>query len=278
MRANKQLSVIRLRVKPALQQSPPTANVSPGLRLLFFVPVFVWNPIMKTMRRLWPLALLLAALGAAWRLGLASELSWESLGRHQAALRAYVGAHPVLSPALYIGLYAAAVAVSLPVGALMTAAGGLFFGPWLGGAAAVAGATLGAASLFLIVRYALAGMVERKAGALIARVRPRLERDGFSYLLAMRLLPIVPFWLTNLAPALTGMRLAPYVLATLIGIAPATFVFAGIGAGLADVLAAGRRPDLSAAFAPGVLLPLAGLAALSLAPVAWRALRRPADA
>lgn len=228
---------------------------------------------MNTIQRLWPLALLGVLLGLAWWSGLLSRLSWASLAEHQAALRAYAEASPAWSAALFTALYAVCVALSLPVGALLTAASGLFFGAWLGGAVAVIGATLGAVCLFVVVRYALAGVMERRAGGLVARIRPRLERDGFSYLLALRLLPVVPFWLTNLAPALTGMRLAPYAAATLIGIAPATFVFAAVGAGLGDVLAAGRRPDFSVIFSPGVLLPLVGLALLSLAPIAWRAVR-----
>ena len=66
------------------------------------------------------------------------------------------------------------------------------------------------------------------------------------------------------------MRLASFAGATIIGIMPATFVFAGIGAGLGQVLDAGRPPDVSVIWSPPVLLPLLGLAALSLLPVAWR--------
>jgi uncharacterized membrane protein YdjX (TVP38/TMEM64 family) len=97
-----------------------------------------------------------------------------------------------------------------------------------------------------------------------------LARDGFNYLLSIRLVPLFPFWLVNLAAALGGVRPFPYVTATLIGIAPATFVFASIGAGIGDVLARGGRPDLSAILSWPVLCPLLGLAALSLLPVAWR--------
>ena len=102
------------------------------------------------------------------------------------------------------------------------------------------------------------------------RIRPGLERDGFSYLLALRLIPLFPFWLVNLAPALVRMPLRTFVGATLLGIVPGTFVFASVGAGLGAVLAEGRQPDLSVILRPAVLLPLLGLALLSLLPVAWR--------
>ncbi len=84
------------------------------------------------------------------------------------------------------------------------------------------------------------------------------------------MIPVVPFWLTNLAPALVGVPLAAFAGATLIGIMPATFVFASVSAGVDSVPATGEQPDTSLIWSPPVLLPLVGLAALSLLPVAWR--------
>jgi uncharacterized membrane protein YdjX (TVP38/TMEM64 family) len=226
--------------------------------------------LMSRLLRLWPLLLLALAVAAAWWLGFAEALSFPSLAREQATLMHFVARHPLAAPAVYCLVYAAAVALSLPGGAVLTCAGGLLFGMWLGTAWAALGATAGATMLFLVARTALRPVILRHAGGLIERVRPGLERDGFSYLLALRLIPAFPFWLVNLAPALVGMRLAPYVAATAIGILPATFVFASIGAGLSAVLAAGRMPDLSLIVSPEVLGPLLALAVLSLLPVAWR--------
>jgi uncharacterized membrane protein YdjX (TVP38/TMEM64 family) len=226
--------------------------------------------------RLWPLALILGALGLAYALGLQRSLSFDALAAHRAALTGFVAERPVVAPLLYILAYVAVVAFSLPGGAVMTLAGGFLFGPWLGAAAAVVAATLGACALFLAARYALAETLARRAGPLMAKVRGGLERDGFWYLLSLRLLPVVPFWFLNLAPALAGMRLLPYAAATFLGIIPGTAVFAGIGAGLGQVFDAGGKPDLSIIFSPGILLPLLGLAALSLAGAWWRGRSRPA--
>lgn len=224
--------------------------------------------------RPWGLLLVLAALALAWALGLHRHLSPEALAGAHAALEARVAAHPLLSALAYALVYAAVVAVSIPGGLALTLAGGLLFGPWLGAALAVLGATAGACLLFLAARSALAGPVARRAGPWLDRIRPGLERDGFFYLLSLRLLPVLPFWLVNLAPALVGMPLASYAAATFLGIIPATAVYAGIGAGLGEVLAAGGRPDLSVALSPQILVPLAGLAALSLAAAWWRARQR----
>ena len=225
---------------------------------------------MRLLQRLAPLLALGAAIAVAYGLGVQRQLSWAALAAHQAALHAFVAAHPLESAIGYVALYAGAVALSLPGGAVLTVAGGLLFGVVPGAALAVLGATLGAVLLFLVARYALSDLLAAKAAPLMARLRPGLERNGFSYLLALRLLPLFPFWLVNLAPALAGMRLAPYAAATFLGIIPAAVVFASIGAGVGDVLASGGTPDLSLIFSPRIVLPLLGLAALSLAPVAWR--------
>ena len=222
------------------------------------------------MKRFAPLLVLVVALLVVWFSGAHRYLSWQSLAANQAILAAWVARNAVLAPLVVILGYAGAVALSVPGAVVLTLASGLLFGTLLGGAVAVAGGTLGAMLVFLAARTALAEILTRKFGALTARLRPGLERDGFFYLLSIRLVPLFPFWLVNLAPALVGMRLTPFALATFIGIIPATFIFASIGAGIGTVLAAGREPDLSIILTPSVLLPLLGLAALSLVPILWR--------
>ena len=229
---------------------------------------------MRLLRHLVPL-LVLAGFGIGlWHSGLLEELSWGTLARHQSALLAVVEAKPVVAATTYVTLYALVVAFSVPEAAVVTVAGGLLFGTLLGGALAVVGSTIGAVVLFLVARTAFAEVVARRARGLIDRIRPGLQRDGFSYLLALRLVPAVPFWLVNLGAALCGMRLFPYAAATLLGVIPATFVFAWIGQGVGSVLAAGGTPDVTLIFSPRIFGPLLALAALSLMPVLLRHLRR----
>ncbi len=229
---------------------------------------------MRRFARFLPLLILLAGLAAAWATGLRKELSWPMLAAHEASLRAFVAFHPIAAPVAFIFLYVAVTALSIPEAALLSMVGGVLFGTVLAAACVVLGATVGAVLLFLAARSALAAPLRRRAAPLLERIGPGLERDGFSYLLSLRLLPIVPFWLVNLAPALVGMRLAPFFLATLVGIIPGVLFFVSLGAGLRDVLALGGEPDLSAILSPGILLPRIGLALLALAPVLWRRWRR----
>ncbi len=226
--------------------------------------------------RFWPLLLLAGVVALAWASGAARLLSFDALGQHRATLDAWVAARPLLAAGAFVLVYAVVVALSLPGGVVMTLAGGLLFGAWVGTGLTVVGATIGACLLFLAARSALAPLLAGRAAGLLDRIRPGLERDGFFYLLTLRLIPVVPFWLANLAPALVGMPFGAYAAATVLGIIPGTAVFSGIGAGLGDILAAGGRPELGVIFSAPILLPLLGLAALSLLGAWWR--RRNSDA
>jgi uncharacterized membrane protein YdjX (TVP38/TMEM64 family) len=229
---------------------------------------------MRLLRRFWPLALLFVAMAATWAAGLSQHIGWAALARNQALLVTWVASHPIAAPLLYLLVYALAVLLSLPESAVLTIAAGLLFGTLPGGILAVLGSSAGAVALFLAVRYHLADAIARRRGRFLDAVRIGLRRDGFSYLLAVRLVPAFPFWLVNLAAALSGMRLLPYAAATVLGVIPATFVYASIGTGLGDVLSSGAQPDLMVIFSPRILGPLIGLAALSLLPVLWRRRKR----
>ena len=204
------------------------------------------------------------------------SVGWDGLARHQALLRRWTDMHPIEAAAGSLVLYVAAVSLSVPNAGLLTVAGGLLFGKWLGFALTVTAATVGAAILLLIVRSLLVRNAASQRRRIPDSLRKRLATDGFGYLLALRLVPLFPFWLVNLAAAVAEIRLAVYIPATLLGIAPTTFILSAIGAGVGGILARGQTPDLSVVFAPGILLPLVGLAALSLVPALIRS--KPADA
>jgi uncharacterized membrane protein YdjX (TVP38/TMEM64 family) len=227
-------------------------------------------PKPRISRRLIAPVILIALTASFWALGLGDQLSWSSLAHNQATLNEWVAEHPALAPCLFVAIYIASVTLSLPQAGLLTMIGGLLFGTLPGGGMAVIGATVGAIFLFLIARSAFAGPMARRGGAALGKLRQELGRNGFSYLLAIRLVPVVPFWLVNLAAALCGMRLMQFFVATLIGILPTTFITASIGSGLGDVLSRGETPSFGLLLTWPVLGPLLALAALSLLPVAWR--------
>ena len=132
------------------------------------------------------------------------------------------------------------VALSLPVGAVLTISGGYLFGTAIGSAATVIGATCGAMGIFLIARSSLGEGLARRAGPSLARFAEGFQKDAASYLLFLRLAPVLPFALVNIAPALLGAKLKTYLWTTAIGIIPGTLAFSSIGSGLGSVIDAQR--------------------------------------
>jgi uncharacterized membrane protein YdjX (TVP38/TMEM64 family) len=190
------------------------------------------------LKRLWPLLLLFGACAFVFAMGWDRYLTLEELAGRRVELRDLIAAYPVWSLLAFIALYACVVALSLPGGAVLTIAGGFLFGWFLGGVAAIIAATLGAIAVFLIARSTLGDALAGRAGPWLDRLRQGFQEDAFNYLLFLRLVPIFPFWLVNLAPALLGVGLLTYAAATLIGIIPGTFAYSIAGRGLDSVLEA----------------------------------------
>jgi uncharacterized membrane protein YdjX (TVP38/TMEM64 family) len=227
----------------------------------------------STLRRFLPVAILLLGLVLFLLLGLGRHFSFEALSRNHAELTAWVAANGGLAALLFVLAYAAAIAFSLPIGMLVTPLAGYLFGPWLGAFLAVIGATLGAIAVFLAARTAFYDLFHARAGTALARFEQGFRRDGFSYLLCLRLVPIFPFWLVNIVPALLGMRLDRFALGTLIGIVPGCIVYSSVGAGFGVLIDRGEAPDLGVIFQARIMLPLLGLAVLSLVPVIYARLK-----
>lgn len=221
-------------------------------------------------RRVW-LAALAVAVILALRFTPAGEwLSFETLARHREALSGFVARNALLAGAVYVLAYAAAVALSVPGAVVLTLTGGLLFGaPW-GTLLTVVAATAGATLVFLFAKLVFGPNALDRFGDGARRLAEGIRRDAASYLLVLRLVPLFPFFLVNLVPAFVGVRLPVYVLTTFFGIMPATAVFSLAGAGLGEVLAAGRTPDLRAILTPQILAALGGLAALSLLAIPLR--------
>ncbi len=228
----------------------------------------------STLRRLLPVAILLAGLAIFLLLGLDRYFSFEMLARHKATVTAWVAAHRLLAALAFLLAYAIMVAFSLPVAMVATPVGGFLFGTWAGAGLSAIGATLGAIAVFLAARYAFRDLFLARAGKKLARLEQGFRHDDFSYLLFLRLVPVFPFWLVNIVPALLGMQLRRYVLATMLGIIPASIIYSGLGAGLGAMLKRGEHPDLGIIFEWHILLPLLGLAVLALLPVVVTRLRR----
>jgi uncharacterized membrane protein YdjX (TVP38/TMEM64 family) len=247
-------------------------------------------------RRLLPLLAIVAVAAAVYLTVGRGMISLESLVQHRAAIDAFVTEHRLLAVLAYIGLYTAAVALSLPGATFLTVAGGFLFGLALGATAAVIGATIGATVIFLVARTALGEPLLKRAGPRAIKLAENFREDAFSYLLFLRLVPAFPFFLVNLVPAFAGVGLVPFVTATAIGIIPGGIAYAFAGTGLDSIiaaqkssydacLAAGRTDcqlsfDAAAILTPELIGALLALAVLALVPVVvkrWRGRARTAE-
>ncbi|MGI8840499.1 MAG: TVP38/TMEM64 family protein [Caulobacteraceae bacterium] len=189
------------------------------------------------------------------------------------ALAAYVASHPALSVALYLALFTAVVTACLPGPGVLSVAGGFLFGTLAGGAAALGACTAGSVLVFLACRLAFGDWLARRAGKRIARLEAALSRHPFLSLLSLRLLPFFPYFVATLAAGLSRVRSRDLVAATAVGSAPVSFILAGLGAGLGRAFDRGVRIEASILESPRILVPLAALAVLSAAPLAWRLYR-----
>lgn len=224
-------------------------------------------------RRLWPLAVLVVGIVLFFALGLNGYLTVDALRMHRAELQGWVGANTVLAAATYVVVYAVAIVAFPPSGAVMTLTGGFLFGTVLAGTYVVFAATVGATALFVVAKTTLGALLRERAGPFLAKMEAGFQENAFNYLLFLRLIPVFPFWLVNLAPAFLGVSLRTYVAATFVGIVPGTFVYASLGNGLSAVLDAGGTPNLGRIFERDVLLPIIAVAVLALVPVAYKKLR-----
>jgi uncharacterized membrane protein YdjX (TVP38/TMEM64 family) len=227
------------------------------------------RPSRLSISRFVPLGLLILAAVLFVALGGLRYRSLAALVEHGEWLREFVARGGIAAVLAFILAYAGLVALSLPAAAFLSITSGFLFGCWLGAVYAVFGATIGATIVFLAVRAGVAGLVER-AGPRIRRLEAGFRDDALSYLLVLRLVPIFPFWLVNLAAGAVGLGLPIFVFATFIGMIPTSFVYASLGSGLGDLLAQGHHPDLAILYQPSVLLPIIGLAALVLLPVVYK--------
>jgi uncharacterized membrane protein YdjX (TVP38/TMEM64 family) len=188
----------------------------------------------------------------------------DSLKANRGALLAFTAQHYAAALALAFVGYVGAVAFSLPVATVLSLAIGFLFGRWVGTALVVTAATVGATLAFLAARYLFAAAARRRAGTLGERINAGISANAFSYLLFLRLVPLFPFFLVNLAAAFTTVRLRTYALATFIGISPGAFVYVNVGRAL------GRLESATGLVGGETLLALALLGVFALAPIVLR--------
>lgn len=222
----------------------------------------------KSIWRFVPLAILAGGLAIGYALGWHEYLSLGELAARKDQLQAYASSYGILAPFLFGLLYMVATAFAFPAAGALTVFGGFLFGWALAGIVVAVSATIGATLIFLAARSALGDALRSRVKGRAEALSKGFEDNAFGYLLVLRMTPVLPFFVVNVAPALFKVRLGTYVATTFLGILPGTFVLAYLGAGVDSVLtaanAAGRTPTLGDIVTPQITLALVGLALLAI--------------
>lgn len=233
--------------------------------------------VLTHLRRFGPLAVVAILCAAAFASGLVEHLSLEELRRRGTELQAFARARPLLCAAIYLAIYVGSVAVSLPGALILSLTGGFLFGPIGGGFAAVTGATGGSTVTFLVFRTAFGDALRLKSGAFVSRIAEGFKGDAFNYLLTLRLIPAFPLLAVNVAAGVMNVRTRTFLIASVLGMIPSSFVYAGIGAGLGHVFARGGPVTVESLLSPRIYLPIIGMGVLAFLPLLWRHWRNGRD-
>lgn len=181
-----------------------------------------------------------AAIVGGWLfLPLGEWLSIERVRQGCEALSQVVDAHPLLCAAAFFLLCVAAAAACFPAAPVLGLSGGALFGLWPGLGIVLAAMLVGSTIAFFEARYSLRGWVKRRFERPIDSIDRGMQAHGGLYLLTLRLNPVIPYWLVNLAMGVTAIRPGTYVKLTAIGLVPATFLYVSAGTQLASIESAG---------------------------------------
>jgi uncharacterized membrane protein YdjX (TVP38/TMEM64 family) len=225
-------------------------------------------------RRWLPLGVIVLGIVLVFAFDLDRFATFQHLREHHQRLTELVAAHYLQAALAYLFVYMLFAALSLPGAAWLTVAGGFLFGAIMASILTVIAATVGASLLFLATKTSLGDYLHHHAGPWLAKVERGFADNQWSYLLMMRLFPVIPFFIANLVPAFLGVPLPVFMAATFLGIIPATAVFATLGAGLGGVLETGSELTLHSLMTPQIEAAFIGLAVLAASPIVAKFLRR----
>ncbi|PCI94896.1 hypothetical protein COB11_03255 [Candidatus Aerophobetes bacterium] len=222
-----------------------------------------WNTFKKWI----PLIVIVIVAFTAYFLGLHKYLTFDNLKRYHDTLTSYAKDYPVLSVVVYMGVYFLGTVFILPEMAILTLLGGMLFPFPLSVVYTVFPATIGACLIFFVAETAVGKYIAQKASGLLKKMQKGFQRDATNYLLFLRLVPLFPFWLVNVAPAIFNVRLWTYTWTTFVGIIPGTAVFCYVGHSLNSIFENNETFSIEAVLSSKVVIALIALGAIIIVPV-----------
>lgn len=202
----------------------------------------------KLLQRLLIVAAIVVAVILFKVLGLGHYLTLDYLKASQDKFSQLYGENRLAVIAAYMAIYITVTALSLPGAAVMTLAGGAMFGFWIGFVVVSFASTIGATLACFVARFLLRDWVQNRFGDKLSTINNGIEKEGAFYLFSLRLVPIFPFFVINLAMGLTTMKLVTFYWVSQIGMLPGTMVYVNAGKEL------GQIESLSGILSPGLIL------------------------
>lgn len=223
-----------------------------------------------SIKRFIPLIVIIILMLLGWYFEIQKYISFETIKENRQFLVDYVKEHYILAPLILIGTYAAVTALSLPIAVYLTLLSGFLFPQPFATIFVVTGATIGACVLFLVATTALGDSLKKRAGPFLNKMRAGFQENAVSYLLFLRLVPLFPFWLVNIAPAFMGVSFFTFFWTTALGIIPGAFVYAQVGTGLGAIFDSGEEFSISALLNPQIKLAFIALGIFVMIPTFYR--------
>ena len=194
------------------------------------------------------LIVLVGLVGGFFSFNLQHFFSLEILQTQHAAMSDYYHAHPVKAMLGYAAFYIVVAGLSLPGATIMTLAGGAVFGLAWGMVLVSLASTIGATVAMLASRYVFRDAVASRFGRHLQAIDDGIARDGWLYLFTLRLVPVFPYFMVNLAMGLTKLPVLTFFWVSQLGMVAATFVYVNAGTQLAKI------DSLSGILSPELLL------------------------
>jgi uncharacterized membrane protein YdjX (TVP38/TMEM64 family) len=204
----------------------------------------------QSLKKFIPLALVTILILGIYLSGALDYISLETIKEQRLYLMDLVNQNPVIAGLVFMIIYIATVALSLPIASLMTLLGGFLFGLVAGTLMVVTSAAIGASLIFLVAKSAIGESLRDRAGPFYNKVADNMNDNAIQYMFFMRLVPILPFFVANVLPALFNIKLRDFLVTTFLGIIPGTIVYVNIGQELATIESLGDliSPQILGAF------------------------------
>jgi len=207
--------------------------------------------------------ILLTGLLLFFYLDLDRSANWQKIAANYLHIKLWVYGNLKTSLILYFVIYAVSVACSIPIASFLTLVGAAVLG-WISLVPVILGATLGALIVFLAARGLLFDFLSHRVGPFFNDFSSGFQDSPFLWLVTLRLIPIAPFWVVNIIPAILGMKTVTYVGATFLGILPGSIIYVSVGKGFDLILMSGEVPNLAVFYNIQVFGPLTALSLMVL--------------